>query len=497
VPKRTRQLEHLANFWGVRVPTAQVCHDHRPPVEFLDAWTFDRPSLSLVLGPRGGGKSYLAALATHFDSLRHPHHGTKILGGSLAQSQQIYNALRDFDRTRRGSGVFTAFTKTAATYCTGSEVSILAASPTSVRGPHVPTLRLDEIDEIDPDVRESALGMCMGRHGLAAAVSMTSTWHRLGGPMAGLIDRAKGGDFPLYTYCSFDVLERCPADRSGPWVGGEAGYARCPECPLRPWCHAERDANGDRPLAKLSDGHYAIESLIQKVKSVSARTFAADYLCRGPKADGLWFPTFSAASHVRETAEYDPALPVHLAVDSGVFTGAVCFQVHEIPGAEPTVTVFADYLSEGLTAEANARALRALAETRCQGRLDRRCTDPAGGARNPIGPTVLEEYRRAGLALHRWPLRSVADGLALVESFLSPAAGPPGLLIHPRCTHLIAALTSYRRAKRAGQWMDYPEDPLHPHEELVDSLRGGLVDKFPEGRKPAPVYRRVATGSVF
>jgi hypothetical protein len=91
----------------------------------------------------------------------------------------------------------------------------------------------------------------------------------------------------------------------------------------------------------------------------------------------------------------------------------------------------------------------------------------------------------------------VADGLALVESFLSPAAGPPGLTIHPRCTHLIAALTSYRRAKRAGQWMDYPEDPLHPHEELVDSLRGGLVDRFPEGRRPAPVYRRVATGSVF
>ena len=29
--------------------------------------------------------------------------------------------------------------------------------------------------------------------------------------------------------------------------------------------------------------------------------------------------------------------------------------------------------------------------------------------------------------------------------------------------------------------MDWPEDPQHPSEELVDSLRGGLGAVFPEG----------------
>ena len=49
------------------------------------------------------------------------------------------------------------------------------------------------------------------------------------------------------------------------------------------------------------------------------------------------------------------------------------------------------------------------------------------------------------------------------------------------------ALGNYRRKKLRGQWMDYPEDPQHPWEDLVDSLRGGLVQAFPEGRRATPI----------
>jgi hypothetical protein len=449
-------------MFGVHVASAGVCRGHSAPLDFFTTWFYQRPGLSLVLGPRGGGKSYLSALSTHLDSLTHAGHGTRILGGSLAQSQQIYNALRDFDRAQPGH---MAYTKTHATYENGSDVSILAASSTSVRGPHIPTLRLDEIDEIDPDIRESAVGMCMARGGVPASISMTSTWHRLGGPMAGLIDRARAGEFPFWSFCAFEVLERCPEERSGP------NLEKCPECPLVKWCH---DADGP-PKAKRSAGHYAIDSLIQKVRSVSLRVFEADYLCLGPKADGLWFPQFDEAQHVSEAAEFDPFLPVHLAVDSGVFTGAVFYQLRRQPDGMQAATVFADYLSEGVTAEANARAILETAGTRCNGRVDRCWTDPAGGSRNPVGPTVLAEYERAGLPMDRWPVRSVSDGLAAVESLLCSASGAVRLFINPRCVHLINAFRAYRRAKRAGQWMDYPEDPQHPFEDLMDSLRGGVV----------------------
>jgi hypothetical protein len=481
IPKR-EALRRFASYWGVRVADRPACRGHSAPLDFLAAWVLDRPPISLVHGPRGGGKSFLAALATHLNSLRYDRHGTRILGGSLAQSQQIYDALAEFEAARPDASPFTSFTKTSARYVTGSDVSILSASRTSVRGPHVPTLCLDEVDEIEPEIREAATGMCMERRGVSASISMTSTWHNVGGPMAGLVERGDRGDFPLFRFCTFDVLERCPEARSGPFVGGEALYERCPACPLVKWCHSERDRNGGRPLAKLSAGHYAIDSLIQKVRANSLRTFEADYLCRGPKADGVWFKDFDDRANVTEDAEFDPALPVHDSIDSGVFTGAVLFQVRRGAPGRHRVNVFADYLTEGLGAEDNASAIVRLIGSRCGPAAVVHSTDPAGGSRNAIGPTVVAEYERAGLRpLRRWPVGPKADRLAFVEGLICSADGTRALTVHPRCKATIAALKAYRRAKRAGQWMDWPEDPQHPHEELVDALAGGLMVEFPEG----------------
>jgi hypothetical protein len=484
-------MDWVEDYTGVRIANQRVCLGHHSPGDYFAKITLDRPPLALALGPRGGGKSFLSALNTHFTSRWHAKHGTRILGGSLAQSAQVYRALRETvyeGKGRKGSDahVIAKLLKGEAIYHNGSDVSILAASSTSVRGPHVASLKLDEVDEIAPDLREAAMGMCMNRNGSTASALMTSTWHRMNGPMAGLMDRAAAGEFPLYTFCAFDVLERCLDDRSGPKVGGEACYANCPQCPLKPWCHAERDRNGDVPLAKRSNGHYEIDSLIQKIRSVSVRTFESEYLCKGPKAEGRWFRKFDSSSHSHEGGEYNPTLPVHLAIDSGVFTGAVFFQVgvEQTPsGPVEEVRVFADYLAENLPAEQNARAILGLAGSLCEGRLSSIATDPSGGARNPVGPTVIGEYERVGLSpMLRWSNGSVSDSLALVESFLNPANGRSRLTIHPRCKATVQALQEYRRAKRAGQWQDYPEDPQHPYEDLVDALRGGLGRLFPEGR---------------
>ena len=455
-----------------------VCVGHSSPLDILTCWLLDRPDVSLVHGPRGGGKSYLSALDTHINSNLYDRHGTKILGGSLAQSRQIYEALVDFDHARPGT--ISKFNKETAHYVTGSDVSILAASPKSVRGPHVPSLKLDEVDEIEDDLRDSAMGMCMSKRGLKASVALTSTWHRVGGPMARLIERGRSGDFPVMSFCAFEVIERCPESRSGP------NLENCPACPLFTWCH-----DGSKiPKAKRASGHYAIDSLIQKTKLTSARAFESDYLCLAPRADGVWFPGFDPASNVSTAAEFDPLLPVHMSVDSGVFTGAILMQCRPDPTGVAHVTIFADYLSEGLTAEANARALIELARARCGGRMDRVSTDPAGGSRNPVGPTVIAEYQRVGLqsrrGIDRWPHGSVADGLALVEGLVRSADGRANLTIHPRCSQLIAAFQSYRRAKRAGQFQDYPEDPQHPHEDLIDAVRGAVRLELPQGRKPKP-----------
>lgn len=490
-----RLKEWLKDSLEIEIADTQVCRGHQSPWQFFSDALLKRPSLALVLGPRGGGKSYLSALETHLRSLAYPDHSTRVLGGSLAQSQQINYALREM--AREYPEPVGRMLETGVRYGNGSDVKVLAASPTSVRGPHVPSLKLDEVDEIDPDCRESAMGMCMNRKGMTPSVLMTSTWHRVDGPMASLMERARAGEFPLYTFCVFEVLERCPDERSGP------DLEKCPDCPIMKWCHEDRDqAPNELPKAKRSNGHYSIDSLIQKVKGVSLRTFEADYLCRGPKTDGLWFPRFDPVASVSERAEYNPDWPVHLAIDSGVFTGAVFFQI--IPqttskGPVDEVHIFSDYLTEHIPAEQVARELLELAQKHCQGKLEIISTDPAGGNRSPVGPSVLAEYDRGGLrGLRHWPSgASVLDGLALLESFIQPAEGESRLLLHPRCESTLRALLNYRRLKRAGQWLDRPGDPQHPYEELVDAIRGGLRIQYPEGRVSRAEPKRISARRVF
>ncbi|MDG3005511.1 hypothetical protein [Paludisphaera mucosa] len=473
------------------------------------AQVLDRPSLALWHGPRGSGKSYLSALDTHLASRFHPRHESHVLGGSRAQSEQIYRALQAI--VFEGAGIFGGdrgsvrrLLKTEGVYTNGSRVSILAASPTSVRGPHVASLKLDEVDEIDPEIREAAIGMAMDLRGVKASVLMTSTWHRPSGPMAGLIDQAKAGAFPISTYCIFEVLERCPTERSG------RRLEKCPQCPLMPWCHEGRDDDPKgRPKAKRSEGHYGIDALIQKVKGVSPRVFASDYLCRGPKTDGVWFKEFDAEENVTESAEFDPSMPVHVAIDSGVFTGAVLFQVVRgcewAATSEPTrVHVFADFLSEGRSADACALEIRAMLDRLCGSAARYVSTDSAGGARNPVGPTVVSEYQRCGLVgesgLQTWPKYPgcVLEGLSVIESLVRSADGSARLKLHPRCTRLTAAFLGYARARRSGQWMDYPADPQHPWEDLIDALRGGLSVALPEGTLPAAApLRRARADRVF
>lgn len=505
----------IRTFIGADLARAPVCENHHAPLDIFADIYFDKPSEIVVLGPRGGGKSLMSAIATHMECRAAPDYAARIMGGSEQQSMQIYENIENWVMRGGGGGGsdadrIRALHKRNALYVNGSNIAILTASTRSARGPHVPRLCLDEVDEMRRDIFGSAVGMAQEdtRKGHKTSIIMTSTWHRETGLMGEQVEAARSGRFPIREFCVFEVLERCPDERSGP------DLEKCPECPIMSICHEDIDGYGRGvPKAKRSNGHYSIDTLVQKTVLLGMGMIESDYLCRGPRHEGIWFRTFSDENVADEAqlragmAEYHPNYVVHIPIDYGVETGAVAFQVRKratMGVIVEDIHVFGEYYSDSRGAEANARAIRETFEPLMGGKDINTCDiriDPAASSRDPIGPTGMAEYRKGGIrAIRWWPNMShrKLESLRLIDSFIQSGANIRNLYIHPRCTILIKAFRQYSRARVHDIWLPKPADPQHPWEEMIDALAGGLLAIYPNGREDGqPRRARVHPASIM
>src|SRR5690349_11338364 len=95
-PRTDDELYHLIQIlWGVTIPRTRVCPEHSTPFAALAEAYFARAPVSVWVGSRGmGGKSRtLAYLALTEAVLLGAE--INLLGGSMEQSQNIHNAMKD------------------------------------------------------------------------------------------------------------------------------------------------------------------------------------------------------------------------------------------------------------------------------------------------------------------------------------------------------------------------------------------------------------------
>lgn len=481
----------------MRLAIHPTCTGHHSPYQILQYKYKHKPATSIVHGPRGGGKSMMAALFAHLNCRWQPRYRVKILGGSKQQSAQVYEALGNHVVAGRDgfndAGPVKSLMAEKAVYHNGSSISMLAASTRSARGPHSPHLILDEVEEQNPDVMDGAIGIVQEypEEGFSPIIEMLSTYHKIGGLMDKKLEQARQNETPIFKFCIFEVMERCPDSFSG------RHYENCPQCPLFAPCWADR-LNDRRalPRAKRAGGHYTLKTVLQKMANVSPRVFEADYLCMGPRSDGVWFVNYSDTANVcPDRGEYDPRFRVHVPIDYGVHTCGVFFQIKKFIRngmPEEDVAIFAEHYAESLTPAENAERIRAVADRFCGGRMDRMSMDSAANGREPVGTTGRNEYYRAGFhKVKPWAkVKSRKDNLEIIDTFVKTADGRRHLFVHPRCTGMRRAFMQYARARVAGVWTDDPKDPQHPEEEYIDALAGGLNAHYPLGREPA--YNRGA-----
>ena len=505
----------IKHFIRIHIPRQSVCPHHNAPFDYIRHAYFEPTKDCVVIAPRGGGKTKLAAVATILDLLHKPPCAVRVLGGSLDQSLRMWEHIwPDIEHwakhllKRRASGA-----SRRIELINGSTAAVLTQSQRAVRGLRVQKLRCDEVEMFDPQIWQAAQlvtrsradkmgsdpilpneisssvplfragnGRRRGRAcakratpgqsvlappGIAhrgnalplitGAIDALSTSHKPGGLMSHIIDNAKLVGTQVFRWCILDVLERCEPARD------------CKTCPLWEEC---------RGIAKTQcNGFFKIDDAIAMKGRTSRETWDAEMLCIRPTTHGCVFPSFDREVHVCDLAiEAINGSERSLSIDFGFANPLVCLWIAKRSGenGDGSIYVFDEYVQEQQTLDVHIQQIEARPWNKT-GRITRITCDPAGGHRSDqTAASNTQLLRKAGYQV-RSRKSLIADGLELIRRALRPAHGEPRLFINPRCVKLIKAMQSFRFGKGT-------ESPIKDgtHDHLIDALRYWFVNDVSE-----------------
>ena len=479
-PRTPDELHHwLRTELDLEVARRPLIEGHAAPFDYLRHAFLgardgggEEPRDCVVWASRGGGKTFLGAVATALDLLFKPGIQVRILAGSLEQAGRMHAHLRAlFARPRLAAQVGGRPTERRLRLRNGSCVELLAQSQASVRGTRVQTLRCDEVELFTPDIWEAAQlvtrsARC-GEWDVRGSIECLSTMHRPHGLMHRLIEEAREGTRRLFRWGVVDVLGRCGDEHA---CEGDAG-----ECPLLPECAGRakaRDAAGDPP------GHVEVADALAMKARVGLATWEAEMLCLRPARTGAVVPEFDPRVHVVEDA------PAH--VLAGPSRAVTWIGGMDFGYRAPTVVLWAA-VADGVVWVVDERAVSEVVldehvrAIRASGRprLSWIGVDPAGRQRSDqTGISAINVLERAGLRTRSRSL-PVQEGLLLVRARLRPADGPPRLYVAARCRGLVESLERHHYPAERPESLEPVKDGS---DHAVDALRYMLVNLDREHR---------------
>lgn len=497
--------EFLRRELDLTLPRSAIVQRHAAPFDYLVhaffEGTLEAPEESatpdcVVWANRGGGKTFLGAVATLLDLVFKPGIQVRILGGSLEQSQRMFEHLRTlFARPAFGELLDQRPTQRRIRLDTGSCVEVLAASQTSVRGTRVQKIRCDEVDLFDPEVWEAAQLAtrsmpCRGPWGetVRGSLEALSTMHRTHGLMWKLASKRRASeeeDHPgpqrrLFRWGLLDVLEVCGAENA------------CASCVLHEECRGRAKAEAREPHAGTpSGGHISVADAARMKRRVDRRTWDSEMLSLRPRRPDAVYADFDPGVHV-VSGEGRGGTPGEegtrgffaAGMDFGIRAEAVVLLAHV--DAAGVVTIEREHAQRGRTLDEHIHAIGEWIRAGHCAPTGLRWlgADPSGGALNEqTGVSSISLLRKAGIKVYDRRL-GLHEGIQLVRARLAPASGSasglgswsaprhatgdpesasaerPRLFVHERCERLIECLQRYH----------YPDD--RPESETPDKTDG-------------------------
>lgn len=206
----------LRDVVGISISDVQVCPHHVSPFRaFADAY-FARYPVTVWKASRGlAGKSVMLAALSYLETM-FLGASVNLLGGSGEQAERVHSYITGEDTNLPTTFwknhaapmdlLLTDPTRRETKLTNGGRLKVLMASATSVRGPHPSRLRIDEVDEVDLEILDAALGQPMTVKGIKEQTVLSSTHHHSNGTMTEVLKRAGTKGWKVYTWCYRETL---------------------------------------------------------------------------------------------------------------------------------------------------------------------------------------------------------------------------------------------------------------------------------------------------
>jgi hypothetical protein len=332
----------------------------------------------------------------------------------------------------------------------------LTASQKSVRGPHVPRVKLDEIDEFDAALYEAACYIAQTKDGIKACTELFSTMHRPYGLMAEIVDSVGERGYKLYKWCLFEVLERCTQPKDA-----------CNRCLLFEDCVTEDHQEGK---ARKSNGYYTIYDAIKLKQKVSKESWEAEALCLRAERSGLVYNDWNEDIHV--VADFD--IPFDWkrfrALDFGVANPFVCLYIAQSP--DDVFFVYDEIYQSGKTAFEWAKIIKQREVILRRGReFEFTTADPSG--KDQIMTFCQNDVPTIGC----WN-NDIEYGLEMVKRLLKvhPERGTPSLMVMSKCVNTRREFNMYHYPEKKTGDRNIDEKPVKSKDHALDACRYFAVD---------------------
>ena len=459
----------LKNGLDLVIPNRVNCGkpDHRSPFDFISSMYFGRVEDALVHANRSGGKSFDGGVLTFMNCLPPNTCSTRILGGSLDQSEKSYEAfsfcwgISQLSNRYLVSGVLRQRTDLQD----GNRVEILTASQKAVRGPHQPKLILDEVEEMERPIYDASLSQPQSKGNAKASTLIMSTQHKADGIMAELLTEYEKRHYTLFRWCVFEVLSNCK------------DYS-CSRCALASFCPGKQ--------MKHANGYYLVSDFEKKLYQLDEESLETEWLCEKPSRKHLVYSKFDENKHVVDI-EFNPGLPITLALDWGGVDPFVVLVWQKLPDLGDVIVdeVWRDNVDNQFVISV------------CKSTPWWKHAENCIAYCDPSRQDLIREWRNVGV--NAMGIRSSLDDVSLVRTKLAPMRGPISLHISKNCKRTIWEFNHYPRSLTDGR-------PLDRHNHTMDALRykirGSMVSNSPGGQMKVSnvrgsIHRRMDSYPLF